>query len=166
MKKPTLQPDQDSALKDFDENAPENSELWSLLDQASKPKAGDFFSRNVMREIRLEEENSRQGFSLSRLFGTRGFVYGAVAGLAVLFGVVTLWPEGGSVPTGGSALVENSSDVTAERQAQALAQIPMEALFTDDEIEEMKADLEDDLMAVASVDPTVLYDQDLISYFY
>ena len=39
-------------------NSPENDPIWDLLNKASTPEASEMFSRNVLRSIRLEEQQS------------------------------------------------------------------------------------------------------------
>ena len=39
-------------------NTPENDPAWDLLGKASKQEAGEMFSRNVLRSIRLEEQEA------------------------------------------------------------------------------------------------------------
>jgi len=150
----------ESALKPLsaeDEHLLEEDAVWDVLEKAQPQEASSFFSRDVMREIRLNEAEKPSLWA--RFFTKPRLLAGAVACAVLVASLFVFHDEGADVDQG---LVSADSEVTED----SLAGIPMEALFSDEEIAEMQSDLEDDLMAVASVDPSVFYDQELMSYLY
>jgi len=95
----------DPSLDDANLENDSNDSVWELLDQAPKQQAGDFFSRNVMREIRLSDQASSSPASVpfwKRLFqssslpfvGIAGATAALVIGIAVYNNTPDKYPEG------------------------------------------------------------------------
>ena len=86
-------------MKNHDENDP----VWELLKSARKTEAGPFFVRNVLREVRLREDQEvRSGFfsRLASFFaGKPAFAVGAALAACVVlaFGAVYFQPGGGDL---------------------------------------------------------------------
>lgn len=62
--------------------------VWDLLKHASKVEPSPFFSRNTVREVRLEGSKTRWWESLENLFASRRAAFTMAATAAVAIGVV------------------------------------------------------------------------------
>ena len=134
---------------------PENDRLWTLLGKASKPEAGPFFARNVVREVRLleDEHSSAPGSFWTSLFSLRSLlVGGTAAALAVAFLLVASNQNG----TESSGNLASTTPPAVEMPVEAP---PAESAAPDDasfDMEDYQDEIEmidffDELLAVQDV---------------
>lgn len=121
--------------------------LWNLLDQASKPQENAFFARNVVREVRLlEQERPSLSARLTGFFTMPKLALGAMAcGLAIVAWQII--PSAGTPQTPGAITQDNTeqaipnvitseetylSDIVMQDTLTAAAEDP--TIFTRDEV--------------------------------
>lgn len=97
-------------------NTPENDPAWDLLGKASKQEAGEMFSRNVLRSIRLEDQEASPWWK--RLLSPApivGSLATAAACVALIISTQSTTPE----PTPTTVALQN----TAAESFAELAQV-------------------------------------------
>lgn len=125
----------------------QDEELWNLLGENSQTEVNPLFSRNVVREIRLEESEKGHALSSSSLWkrflgaklGARLLIPSAVA--AVTVASILIWSSNNSGPD------------------QTVAQI-------EDFPSELEASLESELLIVAADEPDLFSDEQVISMLF
>lgn len=85
MKKTPPNPESPEEILSLESATPEDDALWDLLGEASSPEASPLFSRNVMREVRLQKQGSPSFWQLL----TRPQAIGGAA-LAVVLAIFTI----------------------------------------------------------------------------
>ncbi|MDP0492458.1 MAG: hypothetical protein Q7Q71_15535 [Verrucomicrobiota bacterium JB023] len=129
---------QESAPLSIEEEALlENDPVWDLLDQSPSQEAGPFFSRNVLREIRLSEEKTSVWARFGQLVRSPKF---ALPALAIATGATVLF-----IPTSDEG--ESVANVTAEETT-------------------LQAYMEEEMLLAAADDPDLLSDEDLIALLF
>ena len=127
----------------------EDKELWDLLDNVSKEEASPLFSRNVMREIRLEDDKSPsnqpfwQRFSRFLLLGA-----GALGATALLS--VMLWN-----------LNSHSADDTPLADGEQNTEILAAEVATS-----LESSLESELLLAAADEPELFSDEEVIAMLF
>jgi hypothetical protein len=105
-------------------NTPENDPAWDLLDKASKQEASPMFSRNVLRAIRLEEQEAtpwwKRSLTPAPIVGTLAT---AAACVALIISTPSTAPE--TAPS-----VATHQPTTAENFAELA-----EVYFSNDELD-------------------------------
>ena len=124
----------------------EEDEVWSLLDKSAPPQAGPLFSRNILREIRLEESQPSRSF-WTRLPWAR-FALPVALLFLIALGLVSIGPEKGNSPDSANSLANNTSS-----QGQESAPL-VEAL------------LEEELLIAAADHPELFSDEDLVALLF
>ncbi len=125
-----------------------NDPVWDLLNKASDQKAGPMFSRDVMRSIRLEEQDASSWWS--KLLRPTP-VLGTLATAAACVALVLFAPDSSSPEVEALA---NSESFSTEQGFAALT----EMVTADDEL----SDLIDPLSLVASNDAELLSDFEML----
>ncbi len=96
----------------------EKDPVWDLLKHSEKVDVSPFFSRNVIREIRLQEDQRSRGWILGWLgdaLKQRATLTGlAVACVVLLFGVFQYQKENVFSPGGPVARVEDTTNEISE----------------------------------------------------
>lgn len=125
-----------------------NDPVWDLLNNASEQKAGPMFSRDVMRNIRLEKQDTSSWWERilrpAPIAGTLAVATACVA--LVFFSPDSTAPEAGTIAT--------SETFSTEQGFAALT----EMVSTEDEF----SDLIDPLSLVASNDMDLLSDFEML----
>ncbi len=101
-------------MKNQEQNDPQLDAAWELLKNAPETKAGPFFTRNVLREVRLlEDAKAQKGGWLSFLFRPQGL---ALAGAACALAVVAfvIFSQDNSGVNSAPAVAEVSDHTTTE----------------------------------------------------
>lgn len=106
--------------------------VWDLLDQASAPKAGPMFARNVMREIRLAEQSPAPWWR--RLLAPIPLTAGAVTAAAAFAIIVAIdRPDTPIADTPGSPDAP-AAEVYDVEQSLIIAAAEEPSLVSDEEL--------------------------------
>lgn len=121
----------------------QDQELWELLGNTSSPEASSLFSRNVVREIRLQKSDSpaKQSFWHS-LLSPRVLVPSALAALAL--GGALLW----------NPRTPDSTPVALSGENEAISQEVASSL---------ESSLESELLLAAADTPELFSDEEVIA---
>jgi hypothetical protein len=117
--------------------------VWDVVDQARPQDAGPLFSRNVMREIRLSEQETRSWWK--GLFGPKPLAFGGLAAAAA-FAILLSWNPGSTPSTPGLA-----DDDPAPTEVQ---------------LAELDEELNQELLIAAAEDPSLFSDEQLLALLY
>ena len=126
-----------------EQNDWENDPVWTLVDDAKAPEAGPMFARNVMREIRLSEQERTPWWK--SLLSPKPLVAGALAAAAAVAVIASL--DFG--PAEGPGVAETPSAPEAPPVVQ--------------EVDDL---LNEELLMTASEDPSVFSDEALVAMLY
>ncbi|MBK1835279.1 hypothetical protein [Roseibacillus ishigakijimensis] len=146
MKNTPSQAHQSPAGEDFNESS--DRELWDLLGEASEPQASPFFSRNVLREIRLQESEPARRSSFWTFFRQpRVLVPGALALLAAAL----LAPQ--LKPTEAPSLTTSPASATGEA-------------FPAEVADSLESSLKTELLLTAADDPDLFSNEELVAMLF
>ncbi|MGJ8723063.1 MAG: hypothetical protein ACSHYB_00785 [Roseibacillus sp.] len=116
----------------------QDKELWELLGQSQTDKAGPLLSRNILREIRLQESDSSPLFSFwKKLFSPRVLVPGALALTAALIWNPFNEPGDTLTQSDGAEVLPIAVATSLENSLESellLAAADTPSLFSDEEV--------------------------------
>ncbi|NIP96054.1 MAG: hypothetical protein GWO24_22495 [Akkermansiaceae bacterium] len=126
-------------MSHLDQDDWENDPVWNLVDEAKPSKAGPFFVRNVMREVRLAEGKPARWWR--GLLSPKPILAGALGVAAAITIIASLGPEqpeapgiGQTEPTVPSPLDELVAEemlLEAAEDPSAFSDEALMALLTD-----------------------------------
>lgn len=123
-----------------DEQRLENDEVWELLQNSPSPQASPLFSRNIMRDIRLDESSSQ---SFWARFSWPRLIFPAALTVLIAIGFLSL----------NSPQPLNSPSLATQTQAAESTQL-VEARF------------EEELLAAAADYPELFSDDELVALLF
>lgn len=150
----------------------DDKELWGLLAQSPAPQASAFFSRNVQRQIRLDEAAQEEmvGSLWARIFTkprTFGSLSAAIVCVAVVIGMLSLKNPSDDGQVALSA--DSAPAIALDHETITQSETIIATVIDKEELSEMQdqlSELSDQFLAIASQDSSILFDQDLIAYLY
>jgi hypothetical protein len=113
-------------------NDREDDPVWTLLDKAPPAKAGSFFSRNVMREIRLAAHTPAPWWK--RLLAPLPLSAGAVAAAAAFVALVALNRPDTQITDNPGDLAPSVAEEFDVDQGLLIAAVEDPSLFSDEEV--------------------------------
>ncbi|MEO1857212.1 MAG: hypothetical protein ABGY95_07615 [Rubritalea sp.] len=128
-------------------NTPENDPAWDLLGKASKQEASPMFSRNVLRAIRLEEQEATPWWK--RLL-TPAPIVGTLAAAAACVALIISTPS--TAPETAPSVATHQQPTTAENFAELA-----EVYFGNDDLDSVISPIS----LIATSDSDALSDLDL-----
>lgn len=121
-----------------------DQELWELLGKSPSDKASPLFSRNVMREIRLEKSNSAAKAPFWRSLLTPRYLVPAAMAMAL----VLVWPS------------------LFGPQAETVAKGPTNSALPVEVVESLESSLESELLVAAADKPGLFSDEEVIAMLF
>jgi hypothetical protein len=140
----------------------EDKELWDLLAEVPPAKAGSMFSRNVMREIRLEEAHSKSSL-MKRMRAWKPALVGVGMGLCA-----TLLIAVAVKPSSQNGVVNQTPEPDVEKAIPQELKELAEAPATTELITKVSTILEDDdlvgeFLVTITETPEILAEEDIIA---